>query len=89
MWVAPNLLTFIGFMMLVVNYILLSYFDWSFYASSREHPEYPPFPWWMWFVSGAAQFLAHTLGKQFLRPRKKVLCLPFHAEYQEGRSVSI
>ncbi|XP_072045309.1 LOW QUALITY PROTEIN: ethanolaminephosphotransferase 1-like [Amphiura filiformis] len=71
MWVAPNLLTFTGFVMLIVNYILLSYLDWSFCASSREHPDYPPIPWWVWFLSGSFQFLAHTLdgidGKQARR----------------------
>ncbi|EDM02994.1 similar to mKIAA1724 protein (predicted), isoform CRA_b [Rattus norvegicus] len=32
-WLAPNLITFSGFMLLVFNFLLLTYFDPDFYAS--------------------------------------------------------
>ncbi|XP_072913146.1 ethanolaminephosphotransferase 1 isoform X2 [Hemitrygon akajei] len=32
-WLAPNLLTFCGFMLLVLNFCMLAYFDYDFYAS--------------------------------------------------------
>uniref|UniRef100_A0A8C4RAY1 Selenoprotein I n=1 Tax=Eptatretus burgeri TaxID=7764 RepID=A0A8C4RAY1_EPTBU len=32
-WIAPNLLTLSGFLLLVLNYILLAYYDFDFFAS--------------------------------------------------------
>lgn len=70
-WVAPNLLTFAGFMFTVINFLMFSYYDYDFYASSNEHPEVPPIPQWVWAVAALNIFLAYTLdgidGKQARR----------------------
>jgi ethanolaminephosphotransferase len=62
--VAPNLLTFVGFLFTVLNFILFSYYDYNFYASSIDHPEVPPLPLWLWGLAALNLFLAYTLGKQ-------------------------
>ncbi|XP_023721455.1 ethanolaminephosphotransferase 1 isoform X2 [Cryptotermes secundus] len=70
-WIAPNLLTFAGFLFTVLNFLLLSYYDYNFYASSDEHPEFPAVPQWVWAVAALNIFLAYTLdgidGKQARR----------------------
>lgn len=35
-WLAPNLITFSGFMLVVFNFLLLTYFDPDFYASGEN-----------------------------------------------------
>jgi ethanolaminephosphotransferase len=62
-WIAPNLLTFAGFLFTVLNFIIFSYYDYGFYASSNEHPEVPAIPQWVWAVAALNIFLAYTLGK--------------------------
>lgn len=59
--IAPNVLTFSGFMLTIVNVLLLSYYDYAFYASSDLHPDVPPVPPWVWIVCAVNQFFAHTL----------------------------
>ncbi|XP_033124298.1 ethanolaminephosphotransferase 1-like [Anneissia japonica] len=70
-WLAPNLMTFCGCLLLVLNFLLLSYYDWDYYASSRLHPAYPPVPNIIWLTCGVCQFVAHQLdgmdGKQARR----------------------
>jgi len=62
MWVAPNLLTFVGFLFTFANWVILAYYDYYYYASSVITPEYPPIPRWIWLVCAINHFLAHTLG---------------------------
>ena len=57
------MLTFSGFMLLVVNFAIMIYYDLDFYASSRDHPEFPPVPSWVWLMCAINNFLSHTLGK--------------------------
>ena len=64
-WIAPNLLTLTGFLQLVANFFLLTYYDCSFYAASRDHPESPPIPNWVWLLCGLNMFISHTLGNYF------------------------
>lgn len=59
-WVAPNLLTFTGFMLTVVNFFLIGYYDYGFMAASQT-PN--PIPGWVWIVAGINLFVAYTLGK--------------------------
>ncbi|KAG9355844.1 hypothetical protein JZ751_000686 [Albula glossodonta] len=33
LWIAPNLLTFSGFLLILINYLLLSFYDWNYTAS--------------------------------------------------------
>ncbi|XP_011181121.2 ethanolaminephosphotransferase 1 [Zeugodacus cucurbitae] len=69
-WLAPNVMTFLGFLCTVVNLLLLSYYDWSFYASSGL-PNTTPIPNWVWLCCAINIFLAYTLdgidGKQARR----------------------
>ncbi|OQR68028.1 ethanolaminephosphotransferase 1-like [Tropilaelaps mercedesae] len=58
--IAPNCLTFGGFMLNVVSLVLLSWYDFDFFASSITHPA-PPVPRWVWLVCAFNQFMAHTL----------------------------
>ncbi|CAD5122824.1 DgyrCDS11228 [Dimorphilus gyrociliatus] len=72
-WIAPNLLTFLGFMFLILHFVIVSIYDWDFYAASDTHPEYPPIPRWVWIVSSICIFVAHQLdgidGKQARRTK--------------------
>jgi len=61
--VAPNVLTFSGFLLLVVNFITMIYYDLDFYAVSRDKPEMLPVPNWVWLMCAVNNFLAYTLGK--------------------------
>lgn len=63
--VAPNVLTFVGFLMTAGNFVLLTAFDYYYYAASDQPPgdKYAPIPNWIWFVMALNHFLAHTLGK--------------------------
>ncbi|XP_052826445.1 ethanolaminephosphotransferase 1 isoform X1 [Octopus bimaculoides] len=71
LWLAPNLLTLVGFLLLLVSYVIMTYYDVQFYASSLDNPEYPPIPNWVWLVCALNNFIAHTLdgidGKQARR----------------------
>ncbi|KAM7325163.1 hypothetical protein ACRRTK_015416 [Alexandromys fortis] len=67
-WLAPNLITFSGFLLVVFNFLLLTYFDPDFYASAPGHKHVPD---WVWIVVGILNFVAYTLdgvdGKQARR----------------------
>ncbi|KAL4236890.1 Phosphotransferase [Mactra antiquata] len=70
-WVAPNVLTLSGSLFLVLSFVSMIYYDLDFYASSRDHPEHPPIPNWVWLMCAINNFLSHTLdgidGKQARR----------------------
>ncbi|XP_077345131.1 ethanolaminephosphotransferase 1 isoform X2 [Lithobates pipiens] len=67
-WLAPNLITFSGFLLLVFNFLMMAYFDPDFYASAPGHTHVPS---WVWIVAGLLNFTAYTLdgvdGKQARR----------------------
>ncbi|XP_028653182.2 ethanolaminephosphotransferase 1 [Erpetoichthys calabaricus] len=67
-WLAPNLITFTGFMFLVLNFLMLAAFDSDFYASAPGHVHVPS---WVWIAAGLLNFIAYTLdgvdGKQARR----------------------
>ncbi|XP_063969059.1 ethanolaminephosphotransferase 1-like [Lytechinus pictus] len=71
MWLAPNLMTFIGFLFFVCQFLLVAYYDWDFCGSNRTKVEYPTIPGWVWFVAGICQLAGHSLdgldGKQARR----------------------
>lgn len=73
MWMAPNVLTFTGFMLTIMNALMLSFFDYSFEASSNVHPNVSSIPRWVWLACAFNHFSAHTLdgidGKQARRTR--------------------
>ncbi|XP_066592681.1 ethanolaminephosphotransferase 1-like [Prorops nasuta] len=70
-WIAPNLLTFSGFLFTVLNFLIFASYDYYFYASSNDHPEYPPVPQWIFGLAAFNIFMAYTLdgidGKQARR----------------------
>ncbi|CAH0696205.1 unnamed protein product [Spodoptera exigua] len=81
-WVAPNVLTFGGFLLIVLNFMLLSYYDYDYYAASTplynetvtESPlngHVEVIPQSLWYFIGIFLFLAYTLdgidGKQARR----------------------
>lgn len=70
-WVAPNLLTFVGFLFTLGNFLMFSWLDYWFYASDDEHPEHEPIPRWAFALAAANIFIAYTLdgidGKQARR----------------------
>lgn len=63
-WLAPNLITFVAFILSVLNYILFAYYDYGF-DSSTEIPR------WVFLFSGLNVFIYYTLdgidGKQARR----------------------
>nr|XP_020459291.1 ethanolaminephosphotransferase 1 isoform X3 [Monopterus albus] len=67
-WLAPNLITFTGFMLLVFNFLMLAFFDFDFTASAAMQEHVPS---WVWVAAGIFNFLAYTLdgvdGKQARR----------------------
>lgn len=58
MWLAPNLMTLAGFLLLVMQTGVLAYYDPYFVAVYTENA----IPVWIWILSMLAQFLSHTLG---------------------------
>lgn len=70
MWVAPNLLTFLGFMLTFINYLLFAFYDYGFKAATQIESNYP-IPKWVFLVTGINVFVAYTLdgidGKQARR----------------------
>ncbi|XP_013142436.1 PREDICTED: ethanolaminephosphotransferase 1 [Papilio polytes] len=70
-WVAPNLLTFTGFLLTVLNFLLFSYYDYGFHALTEENITNDHIPNWVWAVSAINLFVAYTLdgidGKQARR----------------------
>lgn len=69
-WVAPNVLTFTGGILLVLSFCLLSYYDWD-YRGVASNPSQCPIPPWIWLVCAALMLASHTLdgidGKQAKR----------------------
>ncbi|KAM4689318.1 ethanolaminephosphotransferase 1-like [Discoglossus pictus] len=58
LWIAPNLLTLSGFLIILVNYFILSFYDWNYKASGagQEH-----IPNWVWVSAALGNFLAYAL----------------------------
>ncbi|XP_066143748.1 ethanolaminephosphotransferase 1-like isoform X1 [Euwallacea fornicatus] len=69
--IAPNLLTFTGFLCTIGMYLMLMVMDYDFTASDPDHPEVAPLPRWVWFMAGLLLFVGYTLdgidGKQARR----------------------
>ncbi|KAK4475317.1 hypothetical protein MN116_002384 [Schistosoma mekongi] len=65
-WLAPNLITFIGFLLTVAHYFLLCYYNPYFLSAASV-------PTWVWLVTAFLVFIAHTLdgtdGKQARRTK--------------------
>ncbi|XP_003741479.1 ethanolaminephosphotransferase 1 [Galendromus occidentalis] len=82
--IAPNCLTFGGFLLNVVSVVLLSWYDFSFYASSNDHAS-SPVPLWVWLLCAFNQFMAHTLdGIDGKHARRTGLCGPMGELFDHG-----
>ena len=53
-------MTFVGFLLTALNFIVLSYYDWDFFAQTHDEPLIPQ---WVWLMAAINIFLAYTLGK--------------------------
>ncbi|XP_011409340.2 PREDICTED: ethanolaminephosphotransferase 1-like, partial [Amphimedon queenslandica] len=69
LWVAPNLLTLVGFLFHFSIFLLFCFYDYSFFATGASLAG--RIPVWVWFYSAVAHFTGHTLdgidGKQARR----------------------
>ncbi|XP_031556916.1 ethanolaminephosphotransferase 1-like [Actinia tenebrosa] len=70
LWLAPNVLTFVGWLLVMSIFLINSYYDPHFKAGLGKHTGYYiPSLWWVLFA--VAQFVSHTLdgidGKQARR----------------------
>lgn len=75
-WVAPNVLTFSGFLLTVLDFILLSYYDYDYTAASavaKNETLVEPLngrteviPQTLWYFLAVFLFLAYTLGMFFI-----------------------
>ena len=69
LWIAPNLLTFVGFLCCIAHNGLTWIYDYN-YEASIHHSE-DPIPSWVWISVSLLLFLSHTLdgidGKQARR----------------------
>lgn len=63
-WIAPNLLTFTGFLLTIVNFILIGYYDFDFKAANDYNKNV--IPNWVWIVASINIFVAYTLGNSKL-----------------------
>lgn len=71
---APNLITFMGWFLVVTNFALFTYYDFDFHTTSNDLGIVrKPIPSWVWLYCGVGQFLSHTLdgvdGKQARRTK--------------------
>lgn len=67
-WMAPNVMTFAGFLLTVLNFFLFGYYDYDFTAADKS-PN--PIPSWIFLVAAINLWVAYTLdgldGKQARR----------------------
>lgn len=59
-WLAPNLITFTGFLLTVVNFILIAYYDWDFQGANNAVHTVPR---WVWSVAAINILLYYNLGE--------------------------
>ena len=60
-WVAPNLLTLVGFICCIGHYLIPAYYDYDFTASTLDSPN--PIPRWAWALVSILLFASHTLDR--------------------------
>ncbi|XP_074918125.1 ethanolaminephosphotransferase 1-like, partial [Chelonoidis abingdonii] len=58
LWIAPNLLTFSGFLLILINYFLLPFYDWDYTASGANLGIVPT---WVWLFGACTTFCAYAL----------------------------
>ena len=72
-WLAPNLITFIGFMFLVLNFLMLSFYDFDFYASGGS----------VCFARFHFYFVLFAVGHLFAKLQKCNVVI-FFGEFRKG-----
>lgn len=76
-WMAPNLLTLVGFLFVLSDFLLLTIYDYRYYASSTTKFNYneggfefegedSPVPDIVFILVGLFLFIGYTLGKHQL-----------------------
>lgn len=84
MWLAPNMLTFVGFLMMAFACFLLSYYDYHYWASSGNIGTVP-IPAWVFLAVSILIFVSYTLdgidGKQ---ARRTGTCGPLGELFDHG-----
>lgn len=67
-WMAPNVMTFAGFLLTVLNFFLFSYYDYHFSSADQAVSLIPN---WLWLLAAVNLWVAYTLdgldGKQARR----------------------
>ncbi|XP_038622681.1 ethanolaminephosphotransferase 1-like isoform X1 [Tachyglossus aculeatus] len=80
LWIAPNLLTFSGFLLILINYLILCHYDWDYSASGSGR-----IPNWVWWFAALSTFCAYTLdsidGKHARRTQS---CTPLGELFDHG-----
>jgi ethanolaminephosphotransferase len=72
-------MTFAGFLLTALNFLLLSYYDWDFYASTDDD-QYPAIPSWCWIFASINIFVAYTLGETLIS-----LCYRFFIDLRDSQ----
>ncbi len=62
-WLAPNVLTFGGMLLVMLGFVVVSYFDYYILASSDSFPQYPSIPNIVWLFLAVCTFCAHVMGR--------------------------
>lgn len=57
---APNLITFMGFLLTIANFLLIGFYDYNFIAANSTEQVIPT---WVWIVASVNIFAAYTLGR--------------------------
>ena len=77
MWLAPNVMTFVGWVLTVAIFLVLSYYDPYIVAGGSRNDLHKHYhiPQWIWIYIAFAHFAAHTLdgcdGKQARRTKSR------------------
>lgn len=79
-WIAPNTMTFLGFLLTALNFVLLSYYDWNFFAQTNEEGA-TPIPDWVWLFAAINIFIAYTLGRLISSPLRHMVLSPLLSNY--------
>ncbi|XP_046857406.1 ethanolaminephosphotransferase 1-like isoform X2 [Xenia sp. Carnegie-2017] len=73
MWLAPNVMTFVGWVLTVAIFLVLTFYDPFLVAAGSDDKSHEKYniPQWIWIFIAIAHFVAHTLdgcdGKQARR----------------------
>lgn len=70
-WIAPNLLTFSGFLLILVKYFILSFYDWEYTASVTGQE---PIPTWVWLFTALATLFAYGLDSIDGKHARRIQC---------------